>query len=464
MDNFELHINARVDMQRRKFLSETAGLDQKHDRIWCQFGYPETLTPELLRMAYDRHPAADAAVERIIDKTWQSYPQIIESEATEDKVNTPWEKLVNKIMSKAFPAIVDADRKNLINKYSAVIIRFRDGLDYDQPVNASVLSRLKERAVVGYTPAWEEQLTPIEWDTDLKSDTYGDVTKWQFNEATIDVGSTGEPVTVRKIHHSRIVIFAEGSHDGKYSCGRSLLHSGFNSLIDMQKSQGGAGEGFLKNASRQLNVNYGENVTVDSLMRAMGAKTKEELKEKLNDDIEALNSAIDAAMFTFNADVTPLSVTPGDPSPTWMVAANSWAASVRIPFTVLFGQQTGRLASDQDQIDINTRCTSRRVNFADVVLRAFIDKYAKYGIVESREDYIIKWDSLLDPSPAQKADIFGKLATANKSAFDSNQKPALTIDEMRQSAGYEPLGEDELPEAVTESAPDEKQPPQDVKK
>lgn len=463
MNKVELYINSRIEQKRRQFLAETSGLDQKHDKIWCQFGYPETITPKLLRDAYERHAAANAAVERTINKTWQSYPQITESENAKDKVNTPWEKLVNKIMKKAFPAIVDADRKNLINKFSAVIIRFRDGLEYDQPVNASVLRRLKENAIVGYTPAWQEQLTPIEWDTDVRSDTYGDVLKWQFNEAVMGDNAGGEPITVRDIHHSRIVIFAEGSHDGKYSSGRSLLEAGFNSLIDMQKAQGGAGEGFLKNASRQLHVNYtGENVTVDRLARDMGVD-KDKLNDVLNDDIARLNASIDAAMFTFNSDVTPLSVAPGDPGPTWEVAANSWSASVQTPFTILFGQQTGRLASDQDQVDFNMRGTSRRINFSDPVLKAFIDKYMKYGIIEKREDYFIKWDSLLDPSRAQKADIFSKLATANKSAFESNQKPALSIDEMRQAAGYEPVGEDELPEAVAESSPDDKQPPQDDK-
>jgi hypothetical protein len=33
------------------------------------------------------------------------------------------------------------------------------------------------------------------------------------------------------------------------------------------------------------------------------------------------------------------------------VTANELAASVQIPFTILFGQQTGRLASDEDKTD-----------------------------------------------------------------------------------------------------------------
>ncbi len=116
-----------------------------------EFGYPEHITPEMLRDAEERQPSAKAAVSRILSKTWQTMPEIIENDASEDKVNTPWEKVVNKIMRRAFPAIIDADKKNLINRYSAVIIRFRDSRTLDQPVDTAALKRQKEKAIVGYT-------------------------------------------------------------------------------------------------------------------------------------------------------------------------------------------------------------------------------------------------------------------------------------------------------------------------
>lgn len=452
MDKLEFQINNRVseNLARERLAFSGGGLDQKHDRIWCQFGYPEQITSDMLRWAEERQAPAKAAVARILDKTWQTMPAIIENEESDNKVNTSWELLVNKIMRQAYPAIIDADKKNLINKYSAVIIRFRDGLPLDQPVNISVLKRQKDKAIAGYIPAWEDQLKPSQWDTDETSEDYGKVLMWSYNESAVGSIGEGKPVVTREIHHSRIIILAEGSYDNNHACGVSSLEAGFNSLIDMQKAQGGAAEGFLKNASRQLHVNYNENVTVDSLIRATGVKNKEELRDKLNDDIDAINRAVDAAMFTFGADVTPLSVAPADPSPTWMVAANTYSASWRLPFTILFGQQTGRLASDQDQIDYNMRGSSRRVNFADGVIRSFVDMFAKYGIFETKEDYLIRWDSLLEPGLAQKADTFAKLASANKSVFESNLMPALTIDEMRQVAGFEPIGEDELPENAHE--------------
>ncbi len=104
--------------------------------------------------------------------------------------------------------------------------------------------------------------------------------------------------------------------------------------------------------------------------------------------------------------------------------------------------------ADEDQTDYNMRGGARRVNFVDGVIKAFVDMFAKYGIIESRGEYLIKWDSLVEPGPMNKAETFLKLAQANKLFFESNMKPALTIDEGRQSGGYEPLGEDELPEGA----------------
>jgi uncharacterized protein len=460
MDKLQLYINSRVNenLARQRMAFAGAGLDQKHDRIWCQFGYPENITPEMLRLSEERQAPAKAAVARILDKTWQTMPEVIENEKSDNKVNTPWELLVNKIMRKAYPAIIDADKKNLINKFSAVIIKFRDSLPLSEPVNIAVISKQKDKAIAGYIPAWQEQLTPTKWDEDETSDTYGRVLMWSYDEAAVgDIGE-GKPIVMRDIHHSRIIILAEGSHDGNHTCGISSLEAGFNSIIDMQKSQGGAAEGFLKNASRQLHVNYkGDGVTVDQLARDMRVKP-EELAGRLNDDVDSLNASIDAAMFTFNADVSPLSVAPADPNPTWMVAANSYAASWRLPFTILFGQQTGRLASDQDQTDYNMRGGSRRVNFVDTVIKAFVDRFAKYQIIETKEEYLIKWDSLLEPSPMNKAETFAKLAAANKAVFESNLIPALTVDEMRQVAGFEPVGEDELPERAREDESKEELP------
>jgi hypothetical protein len=88
-----------------------------------------------------------------------------------------------------------------------------------------------------------------------------------------------------------------------------------------------------------------------------------DLGEAMGDKVNKLNRGTDAAAVMQAGQMHVLSVTPGDPGPTWEVTANELAASVQIPFTILFGQQTGRLASDEDKTDWAIRRNTRRNGF-----------------------------------------------------------------------------------------------------
>lgn len=453
----QIQVNNIIDERRKAIFTRLNSIDEKHDTIWMQFGYPEEITPQMFRSAYRRQDLAQAAINRTIDKTWQTMPQVIEDDNSDNKVNTKWEVSVNKLMSNAFRHIIDADRKNLINRFSAVIVKFKDGLDYDNPVDLKIISRLKNFAISGYLTAWEDQIKAVEWDTDINSESYGKVTMWSFNESAVDGDASGSPKESRNIHHSRVIIIAEGSYNDDPFSGVPFLEAGFNSLIDMQKIKGSAAEGSFKNSGRQLHVNYDTEVSIADLMSATGSKTPEDLKKKIDNDIHSINSHIDSVMLTSGASVTPLSVNIGNPYPSWTLAANSFCASISKPFTVIVGQQTGRLASEQDQIDFNTGVESRRVNFVnDGILKKFIDMFCNYGMVDKKDDYLIKWDSLLEASESAKADLFNKLAAGNKLTLESNLQPALTNDEMRVAAGYEPSGDDKIPERMKEDDPENK--------
>ncbi|KAF2282482.1 hypothetical protein GH714_044088 [Hevea brasiliensis] len=381
IQNRMAHNNRLIERERMAF---TKNADTKHDRLWSEAGYPEEITPEMYRQTYERHPAATAGVHRVLDKCWSKFPEILEKDK-DDKAETPWETEIN------------------------------DGLAWDQPIASSKTRLTKARAITRFIPAWEEQIRPSEWDNDESSENYGQPKMWEYQESFADNFDTdGKPQRSVSIHPDRIIVLAEGALDGSIYSGIPLLRAGFNSLIDMAKISGSSAEGFLKNASRQLNVNYNkENVSAQSLAQQMGV-TMDELGDVLNEDVARLNDAIDAAMFTMGADVKVLSVTPADPQPSWTVAANQFAASIQKPFTIIFGQQTGRLASDEDKTDDANSAMQRRHGFLNWLIITIVERLAKFGIVSAAPSEIeVEWDDLLAPTDSQKVELASKLADIN---------------------------------------------------
>ncbi|PXY91764.1 MULTISPECIES: hypothetical protein [Orbaceae] len=80
-------------------------------------------------------------------------------------------------------SIVEADKRGIVGRYSALIIQLRDGQTWDKPVDTKVINRLSPQdAIVKLIPAWECQLKPCEWNQDETDENYGQVTKYQFDE------------------------------------------------------------------------------------------------------------------------------------------------------------------------------------------------------------------------------------------------------------------------------------------
>ncbi|ANJ89326.1 TPA: DUF1073 domain-containing protein [Pasteurella multocida] len=442
----ELIVNNALQANRVRNLTNVGVIgNTKRPRLYSEFGYPKKLSFSHFFEAYQRMSAGGAAIDRLLDKCWSDMPIVIDGEKSdEDKESSEWELSATKLIKRYFKQLKEADRRNLVGHYSALILQVRDGKAWDEPVDDLSLKSLKDKGIVKLIPVWEIQLKVIEWDTDEKSENYGDPLYFQFDEAGTSFGKNQNRSI--KIHHSRVIVLNEGSDDSDPSSGVPLLRLGYNNLLDIEKVAGGSAEGFLKNASRQLGVKLTKETDLATLISEAKSRGYDGLADAMNAQISKLNSGTDSALVMQEGDVSVLSVAPADPMPTWTVSANLFASSVRMPFTILFGQQTGRLASDEDKNDWASRCNERRNTFLTDLILKFINRLIKFGVLDSpkNEEVTVTWSDLLAPSEKEKILNAKELSSVAESSVRAFGISAINPNEIRAIMELEPLDENDL--------------------
>jgi len=214
-----------------------------------------------------------------------------------------------------------------------------------------------------------------------------------------------------------------------------LLKAGFNALVDLEKISGGSAESYLKNSARALTFEYDKDAS-PTVINADG--TQGSVREAHESQVRKLNMNIDAAIVTQGAKAGVLQTTTYDPTGAFQLAANLFSASVQIPMTILFGAQTGRLASDQDKIDMQARCKSRQANELTPMIEEFIRRMQAAGIIDAGE-FVIEWPDLAAPSDTEKLANVKAMTSAMKEAFGAGMPDLFDVNEIRAAAGYEPI-------------------------
>jgi len=427
-------ITNTYDLQlAREAVAGFGSLDTKRPTAWQSYGYPITPTFSEMLQAYERHPAAHGAVHRLLDKCWQSLPRI-KSPASDEE--TPWERRVNAVLRSvsAWAKLRDLDRRNMVGRYAALIYRVADGKSLREPLDRA--SRL-----VDLVPLYEDQLRVTMWESDTASSSYGQPLMYQYQSRRVTTGDNqGQPIEWADVHPSRVQILAEGSVGDMFD-GVPLLKAGFNSLVDLEKISGGSGESFLKNSARTLVFQYDRDTAVE-VIGENGEKVS--VRRAHEQQARALNRNQDSSIVMQGGTASTLQTTTHDPEPSFMVAANLFAASVRIPFTVLFGQQTGRLASDEDKADFAARAKSRQANELTPMLEEFVRRMQAAGIIEAGE-FELEWPDVAAPSESEKVDLLKAYTAAMREAFSAGVQGLFEADELRRVVGFEPLQNDGIP-------------------
>ncbi|NIF57527.1 DUF1073 domain-containing protein [Enterobacter sp. Ap-916] len=432
--NLQLAVNhaisdARLARAREMLLTPSTGLDAKRASAWCEYGFKDELTFNDLYKLYRRGGIAHGAVEKLIGNCWKSNPQVIEGDNQDDaKKETAWERKLKPVLSHRFWRVfAEADRRRLVGRYAGLLLHIKDGKQWKDEA-------VKGRGLEKITAAWAGALTVSEWDTSENSATYGQPKQWQYTEQ-LPNGSTRRVF----IHPSRVFILGDYTSDAI-----GFLEPAYNAFVSLEKVEGGSGESFLKNAARQLNINFEKDIDFNNLASMYGVPV-DELQARFDEVAVEVNRGNDTTLTTQGASVTPLVTSVADPQPTYNVNLQTAAAALDIPTKIMVGMQTGERASMEDQRYFNARCQSRREDLS-LEIGDFVQKLIGLKVIDDVSESAVIWDDLNAQTDTEKLDAAYKMAQINSTMQGAGEQP-FTGDEIRTAAGYEgspaPLGEED---------------------
>lgn len=409
--------------------------EAKHNH-YLDFGWPEYLNFSQLYNMYKRNGMGKAAVELTVEKTWQDMPIFKQSL---DPKQTPAEielaLRLEKIMF--WQNVSEVDRRSLVGGYAGLILRFADDKMFSEPVER-VGGGLE--GFVGVIPAWSSQLRISEWHDDQRAGNYGEPKMYQFNEAQLEdrggeYGQSGQQRSF-EVHPDRVVLW---SKDGTVHCD-SLLESGYNSLLDLEKVSGAGGEGFYKIAKSAPVLIIDENANLEAMAEGMGKKV-DELADAMNEQVKDYNAGFDSMLLLQGMKTEKPSITLPSPQYFFGSPLMIFAASVRCPQKILVGTQTGERASTEDAAQWARTNKARRNLVCKPKLMQIIERLMKFGIVQAG-DWVISWTDLTESSELEKAELADKMADINVKSAKSGMLVYLP-EEIRQVTHDKPLGQAE---------------------
>lgn len=385
-------------------------------QVGLDFGYPQTLTFYHFWNMYRRLGIARNAVELPAEVCWMTPPVVVASERYASEL----EQMVGNL--NLWQRLKGLDTRQRVGRYAGLFMRVRDGQSPEQPIKSTLSGPASLFDVI---PLYEGQLEVLDVNNDPKSEEYGLPTMYQYNGS--GTGNRSEKsANSFTIHPSRIVIAAEGADDGSIY-GVPALEAAYNSLMDIRKIIGAGGEGFYRNAAQSI---------VFNLKDTASAAINEELLAKFNDVFDDFTmNRQRRGLWTPGLEPKALESTLANPEHFFQNALQDIAASVKIPATILIGQQTGRLASNEDSRAFLSGMNSRRGNFLTEMVMDVLLWCGKYGVLPM-EKVAIEWPDLMALSTKERLDNARQMSNINRESYQSGGMMVFEENEIRKAAGY----------------------------
>ena len=393
--------------------------DERRD-IDSECGYPQTLSPSLLRGYYDRDPIARRVVDVLPDECWQDHPLVYENEDPETE--TEFEKAFNAVGrslngpssyrqeedNPVWQYLSRADRLSRIGRFGLILIGVHDGRPFNEPVNRS--GPIRELL---YIRVFDESSVDVaQRETDPANPRFGFPTLYNITTT----GDEGAYSRTLPVHWTRVIHISDSLTTSE-TLGTPAMAPVFDRLYDLRKVYGASAEGFWQSAipgiSFETHPQLGGDVEVD--------------EDGMKDQLEGFLNHTQRDLL--NRGMTAKSMAPpvADPASQVDIQITAICIQLGIPKRVFMGSERGELASSQDDSTWNGRVQHRRTNYLTPrLIVPFIDRLIAMRVLPlPAEGFRVHWDSPDLLSAKEKSTVLSQRMSAYASYVNGGVEELL---------------------------------------
>lgn len=349
MQGMGLRIHSVLDTLGRSQLGSMLGFQMGGLRnLYDVFGWKRNLRFIDYYRKYRRHPIARRVVNSYPNALWAD-PPILAGDPTFTKA---WQGILMDIP--IFATIQKLDKLCRIGRYAILVVGLDDGGRMDTDARGA-----KAKKIIFLQPYSEQSVHIKSYVTNTNDPRYGQpllytVYPGEF-EALSDVGQRTVSMSLKSfdVHFSRVLHIAEGALESPIF-GGSCLEPIYNDLDDLEKVSGGSAEVFW------LNSNRGLHVDVDKEMELKGDDA-----DALEEEIDEYSNNLRRVIRTRGVKISNLGTDFLDPTGPFNVPLTNVCTATGIPKSVLTGQESGQLASQQNRASWSDRCDERVAEYAN---------------------------------------------------------------------------------------------------
>lgn len=422
-------------------------------RLSEELGYPEVITYYDLRWMYYHNGLAKRVCEILPQFCWSPAPVIVEGDNKGEQLNTPFERAVKEIFEKIdfITYLHRADICAQIGQYGAMYVDYADDIGDGQTVPQDVKDSLKLKknpftgeqydkepivsdglpsvnwaslkgkgadAINYVIPYLQESAWPANFETLVDRPSFSQIVYYNLQSGGSIFGGGQSsntlygaplPIQFNVVHGERVMHIADSLLSNNL-LGISKIQPIYNDLLDLIRVNGAAAQSFRFNARGGLNLCATQNK-----IEGYGYQgVSEEEQNKFKDQWEAYLYGKNRLLTTEGFEIKPIEFkTPSQEKQAEEYKQNI-AAATGIPARILFGNEAGKLASDEDRKMFDALVSARQNGYCTQKIRLFLDPLIKNKVIPapSSGSYAVKFPRLQVREDMQESTIFSEVTTA----------------------------------------------------